>query len=145
MSDAGILLKLAGNSAYAGLSIKSSAAFVGNVGPISIVGVAPAKPARLYRVEVSIVLTVLATTALNAQFNIIATDAAGAFTAPVPLVASLAGVPTASVNMAVATRAAGQLVFESNGAATDVSISITGITVPGPLAGIWSAIFTPIG
>lgn len=144
MSDAAIIINPAGNSAYYGLSIKASQAFAANVGSLSIIGINPPKPARIYRVEVSIVLTARATAAA-ASFNVIATDAAGAFTVPVPLVASGAGVPAATVDLSAVSRASGVLVFESNGLATDVSISITGITTPGPLAGIWSAIFTPIG
>ncbi len=148
MSDAAIIIFPTANpSAYYGLSIKSSAAFANNVGATSIIGTSPRKPARAYRCEVSIVLTALATAAANAAFNLIATDAAGAFTAPVPLVASLAGVPTATVNFGAGgvQRAAGSLIFQSTGITTDVSISITGITTPGALAGIWTAIFTPIG
>lgn len=147
MSDAGILLFPAANAAYYGLSIKLAAAFADNVPVTSIVGIVPAKPARTYRCEVSIVLTALATLAANAAFNVIYTDAAGAVTNPVPLVASLAGVPTATVNFGAGgvQRAAGSLIFQSNGIATDVSISLTGITTPGALAGIWTAVLTPIG
>lgn len=148
MSDAGIIIYPTANpAAYVGLSIKASAAFANNVGATSIIGVSPAKPARPYRCEVSIVLTALATLAANAAFNVIYTDAAGAVTNPVPLVASLAGVPTATVNFGAGgvQRASGTLIFQSNGIATDVSISITGITTPGALAGIYTVVFTPIG
>lgn len=144
MSDGGIIIFPTGNpTVYTGLSISLSQAFSNNVGALSILGLK--RPPRTYRADVSIVLTALATLAANVAFNIIATDAAGAFTAPIPLVASLAGVPTATVNLATSTRSAGSLIFQSLGAATDVSISITGITTPGPLAGIWTVVLTPIG
>lgn len=147
MSDAGIIITPTGNpNAYMGLSIKASAAFAANVGATSIVGTNPRKPARVYRADVSLVITTLATSATTTAFNIIATDAVGAFTAPVPLVASLAGVPTASVNIGAGgvQRAAGSLIFQSNGLTTDVSFSITGITTPGSLAAIYTVVITPI-
>lgn len=147
MSDGGIIICPTGNpNAYVGLSIKASAAFANNVGATSVLGTNPRKPARTYRCEVSLVLTALATLAANAAFNVIATDAAGAFTWPVPL-DTVAALPALTVNLGAggAQRASGVIIFQSSGLATDVSISLTGITTPGPLAGIWTAIFTPIG
>jgi hypothetical protein len=146
MSDGGIITFPTGNpTVYVGLSISASQAFANNLAPLSILGLN--RPTRTYRCEVSLVLTALATAAANVAFNVISTDAAGAFTAPVPLVASLAGVPTPTVNLGAGgvQRAAGALIFQSNGLATDVSVSITGITTPGALAGIWTAVFTPVG
>jgi len=148
MSSAGILIFPTPNqSLYYGLSLKASAAFAANVGATSVFGTSPKVPARTYRVDVSLVLTALATSAANAAFNIIATDAAGAYTVPVPLCASGSGVFTSSVNLGAGgvQRAGGSLIFQSSGGTTDVSISITGITTPGSLAGIYTAIFTPIG
>jgi hypothetical protein len=99
----------------------------------------------MYRADVTIVATALATLAANVAFNIIATDAAGAFTAPVPLVAGVAGVPTPNFNLGTTARAAGSLVFQSIAIATDISFSITGITTPGPLAAIYQVVLTRIG
>lgn len=146
MSDAGIILLPAGNTAYVGASVKVSQSFANNVGATSIVGTNPRKPARKYRCEVSIVLTALATLAANAAFNVIATDAVGAFTWPIPL-NTPAALPALTVNFGAGgtQRASGIIVVESNGLATDLSISLTGITTPGALAGIWTFVLTPIG
>lgn len=147
MSDVGNLIFPVRNpTLYYGLSLQASAAFANNVAATSVIGVSPQKAARKYRCEVSLVLTALATLAANAAFNVIATDAAGAFTWPVPL-DTVAALPALTVNLGAGgvQRASGVIIFQSNGVATDVSISLTGITTPGPLAGIWTAIFTPIG
>lgn len=147
MSDGGILIFPTPNpTIYYGLSLKASAAFATNVAPLSVIGVLPQRPARKYRVEVSIVLTALATAAPNAAFNVIGTDAAGAYTWPVPL-DTPAALPALTVNLGAGgtQRASGFVIVESNGAATDLSISLTGITTPGALSGVWTAVFTPIG
>lgn len=147
MSDFGnLIFPLRNPTLYYGLSFQASAAFANNVGVTSIIGVSPQKAAHKIRCEVSLVLTALATAAANAAFNVIATDAAGAFTWPVPL-DTVAGLPALTVNLGAGgvQRASGIIIFQSNGGATDVSISLTGITTPGALAGIWSVIFTPIG
>ena len=152
MSDGGsIIFPTRNPAAYQGVSIKASAAFAANVGATSILGTAPRKPTRIYRLDVQLLITTLATLAANAAFNVISTDQIGAFTAPVPLCGGVSGVFAASVNIGAGgvQRASGSLIFQNlqtfNVTAVDVSISITGITTPGPLAGTWTAILTPIG
>lgn len=146
MSDGGIIIfPVANPNAYAGLSIKASAAFAANVGSTSLLGTNPRKPAGMYRADVTIVATALATLAATVAFNVIATDAAGAFTAPIPLVAGVTGVPAANFNLGTTSRASGSLILQSTAASTDISFSITGITTPGPLAAIYEIVLTRIG
>lgn len=138
---AGILYYPVGTPAcWTGLSIAMAAAFAANVGVTSLSG--SARPAGMYRADVTIVATALATLAANCAFNIIGTDAAGAFTAPVPLVAGVSGTPAASFNLGTTARAAGSLIFQSTGGAADISISITGITTPGALAAVYQVVLT---
>lgn len=143
-SDCGPLIFPCQNTAYYGLSVKVSAAFAANVAAISLANLSR-QPPGTYRMDVTIVATALATLAANCAFNVLATDAAGAYTSPVPLVANGAGVPAASFNLGTTARASGSLIFQSSGLATDIQYSITGITTPGPLAAVYSAILTRIG
>lgn len=144
MSDVGlILLPTPNQTLYYGLSVSKSAAFAANVATTSLAGVG--RPPGTYRAEVTLVATVLATLAANVAFNILSTDAAGAFTAPVPLVAGVTGLYTANFNLGTTSRASGSLVFEyAGGAAVDISFSIQGITTPGPLAAAYNVVLTRI-
>lgn len=142
MSDIGNLdFGMGGNlTVWRTWSMNKTAAFAANVGSTSISGTL--RNAGMYRADVTIVATTLATLAATTAFNILSSDAAGAFTSPVPLVSGSSGLYTASFDLGTVSRAAGSLIFQYAGGAVDISFSITGITTPGPLAAVYNVALT---
>jgi hypothetical protein len=144
MSDLGNLdYGLGGNpNVYRTWSGNFSAAFSANVGAVAILGTL--RNPGMYRADVTIVASVLATSALNTAFNITTTDAGGANTTPIPLWAN--GLLAASFDLGSFKRASGSYLFQMNGAGgVDVSISITGIVTPGSLAAVYDCVLTRVG
>lgn len=136
------------NSSYVGTSgTTGQTVFATNVGTTQLIAATSVEPvisAGQYRVEVSIVATVLATLAASCALNIIGHDAAGAYTNPVPLDAGITGTIGASFNLGTTNRANGSLIVQHDGT-TDLSFSITGITTPGSLAAKYQVTVTRIG
>lgn len=144
MNGLGPLVSLLNNGSYVGTSgTTGQVVFAANVGTTQLLA-ASILTAGQYRVEVNIVATVLATLAATMALNIVGHDAIGGYTAPVPLVAGLTGVLGAAINLATTNRASGSLVVEHDGT-TDLSLTITGITTPGPLAAKYQVTLTRIG
>lgn len=122
-------------------------AFAANVGATQLLAadaINCAVQAGQYRVDVTIVATVLATLAPNCAFNVIGNDAAGAYTNPIPLDAGLTGTVGASFNLGTTSRASGSLLIDHD-ATAPLSFSITGITTPGPLAAKYQITLTRVG
>ncbi len=133
-----------GNGSYQGTSgTTSKTAFAANLGTTQLLP-ADLFSAGQYRIEVAIVATVLATLAANCAVNIVGNDAAGAYTNPVPLDAGLTGTIGASFNLGTTNRASGTLVVQHDGS-VDMSLTITGITTPGPLAATYQVTVTRVG
>lgn len=137
------------NGSFVGTSgTTGQVAFTNNVATTQLIAAAPAaepvSAAGQYRIDVSIVATVLATAAASCAVNVVGHDAAGAYTNPVPLDAGLTGTIGASFNLGTTNRASGSLVVQHDGT-TDLSATISGITTPGPLAAKYQITVTRIG
>jgi hypothetical protein len=143
MNGLGPLINL-GNGSYQGTSgTTGKVAFAANVGTTQLIA-ADLFAAGQYRIEVAIVATALATAAAACAVNIVGHDAAGAYTSAVPLDSGVSGTIGASFNLGTTSRANGSLVIEYDGT-TDLSLTITGITTPGPLAATYQVTVTRIG
>jgi len=125
------------NGSFQGTSGTTGAtAFAANVGATTLL--AAGHPAGVYRADISLQASVLATLAATVALNMLGTDSVGAFTQVVPLGTVL------NFNLAALARVSGSLVFESTGAAA-IQFSITGITTPGPLAAKYFITLTRVG
>lgn len=150
MSDIGILVLPTPNpNSYYGLSATTGqVAFANNVAAFTLIEAG--RPAGLYRADVSIIATALATLAANTHFDITHTDAVGSVTESVPL--DVGGVVGATFDLGTKNRASGSLIFRSKGIAIQnglfagalVQGSIGGITTPGALAATYEVVLTRI-
>ncbi len=133
-----------GNGSYQGTSgTTGKVAFAANVGTTQLLA-ADLFSAGQYRIEVALVATALATLASTCAVNISGHDAAGAYTSAVPLASGSTGTVSGSFDLAATSRASGALVIQHDGT-TALSLTITGITTPGPLAATYQVTVTRIG